>query len=231
MAERRMFSKAIIDSDAFLDMSTSAQSLYFHLSMRADDEGFVNNPKKIQRMVGSADDDIKILIAKRFVLVFESGVIVIKHWKIHNYIQKDRFKPTLYQKEKSLLSVKPNSSYTEKPIVYNLDTECVQDGYNMDAQVRLGKVSQGKVSVEDEADKPPPKALKRFIPPTLGEVKAYCKERKNRVNAEKFFAHYESNGWMTGRVPMKSWKHAVIKWELSDFDRPKESDVEVNWAT
>ncbi|HFM7009733.1 TPA: hypothetical protein ACG9XD_003061, partial [Enterococcus faecium] len=89
-----MFAKTIIDSDAFLDMPLSTQALYFHLSMRADDDGFINNPKKIQRMVGCGDDDLKLLMVKRFILVFESGVIVIKHWKIHNYIQKDRYKPT-----------------------------------------------------------------------------------------------------------------------------------------
>ena len=94
MAERRMFSKSIIDSDVFLDMPLSTQALYFHLAMRADDEGFVNNPKKIQKMIGASDDDIRILVMKRYVLTFESGIIVIKHWKIHNYIQSDRFKPT-----------------------------------------------------------------------------------------------------------------------------------------
>ena len=87
MAERRMFSKTIIDSDAFLDMPLSTQSLYFHLSMRADDDGFINNPKKIQRMIGCADDDLKLLIAKNFIIPFESGIVVIKHWKIHNYIR------------------------------------------------------------------------------------------------------------------------------------------------
>ena len=115
MAERRMFSKTIIDSDAFLDMSTSAQALYFHLAMRADDDGFINNPKKIQRMVGAADDDLRILISKRFILVFESGVIVIKHWQLHNYIRKDRYAETLYQGEKSLLYVKKNGAYTDHP--------------------------------------------------------------------------------------------------------------------
>ena len=94
MAERRMFSKTIVDSDAFLDMPVSTQCLYFHLSMRADDEGFVNNPKRIQRMVGMSDDDMRILIAKQFIIPFESGICVIKHWFIHNYIRNDRFKST-----------------------------------------------------------------------------------------------------------------------------------------
>ena len=101
MAERRMFAKTIIDSDAFIDMPLSTQTLYFHLSMRADDDGFINNPKKIQRMIGATDDDLKLLLAKRYILAFDSGVIVIKHWKIHNYIEKDRYKPTVYIEEKS----------------------------------------------------------------------------------------------------------------------------------
>lgn len=137
MAERRMFSKTIIDSDAFLDMPLSSQSLYFHLSMRADDEGFVNNPKKIQRVIGCSEDDLKLLIAKKFILAFDNGVIVIKHWKIHNYIQKDRYKPTVYQEEKQQLHMKENKSYT-------LDTKCIQDVSKMDTQVSIGKDSIGK---------------------------------------------------------------------------------------
>lgn len=152
MAERRMFAKTIIDSDAFLDMPLSSQALYFHLSMRADDDGFINNPKKIQRMVNCSDDDMKILFAKCFVIPFESGIVVIKHWKINNYIQNDRYKPTLYQEEKKQLKVKDNGAYTtgtnyiqENPDVY---TECIQDVSKADTQVSIDKVSLGKVSLD-----------------------------------------------------------------------------------
>ncbi|HAP5409452.1 TPA: DNA replication protein [Enterococcus faecalis] len=139
-----MFAKTIIDSDAFLDMPLSTQSLYFHLSMRADDDGFINNPKKIQRMVGCGDDDLKLLIAKRFILVFDSGVIVIKHWKIHNYIRNDRYKPTLYQEEKAELVEKNSKAYTFKTEVLESESHLgIPDdnhvGYQMDTQVRLGK--------------------------------------------------------------------------------------------
>lgn len=96
-------------------MPLSAQALYFHLGMRADDDGFVSNAKRIQKLVGAADDDLKILALKRFILVFDSGVVVIKHWKISNYIQKDRYKPTLYQEEKSTLFLKPGGAYTDHP--------------------------------------------------------------------------------------------------------------------
>lgn len=136
-AERRMFAKTIIDSDAFLDMPLSSQALYFHLSMRADDDGFINNPKKIQRVIGCSDDDLKLLIAKRFIIPFESGIVVVKHWRIHNYIQRDRYKPTVYQEELARLTVKDNKAYT-------LDTGCIHDGYGLETQVRLGKDSLGK---------------------------------------------------------------------------------------
>ena len=112
MAERRMFAKTIIDSDAFLDMPLSTQALYFHLSMRADDDGFVNNHKNIRRMIGCSEDDIKLLAMKKFIIPFESGVVVIKHWKIHNYIQKDRYKETKYKDEKSMLLLDKNDSYS-----------------------------------------------------------------------------------------------------------------------
>ena len=109
MADKRMFSLKIVDSDLFLDMPLSSQCLYFHLSMRADDDGFVNNPKKIIKIIGANEDDLKILIAKGFVIVFEQGIIVIIHWKINNFIRKDRYKPTLYE----------NKAYPK------LKTECI----------------------------------------------------------------------------------------------------------
>lgn len=167
MAERRMFAKTIIDSDAFLDMPLSTQSLYFHLSMRADDDGFINNPKRIQRMLGCGDDDLKLLMAKRFILSFESGVIVIKHWKIHNYIRNDRYKTTVYQEEKKMLTEDENKSYTveiHKPKVPEnvvistpepLGIPVVdQESYQMETQVRLGKDRLGKDSKENKSEVP-----------------------------------------------------------------------------
>jgi len=140
MAERRMFAKTIIDSDAFLDMPLSTQALYFHLSMRADDDGFINNPRKIQRMIGASDDDLKLLLAKRFLIPFESGIVVIKHWRIHNYIRTDRYKETVYQEEKALLDIKENNSYTLKdvgiPVGIPSDNQSV---YRLDTQDRIGK--------------------------------------------------------------------------------------------
>jgi len=144
MAERRMFAKTIIDSDAFLDMPQSTQLLYFQLSMRADDDGFVNNPKSIMRNVGCKEDDMRVLSGKKFIIPFESGVIVIKHWKIHNYIQKDRYHETKYKQEKATLTTDENGAYTK----------CIQDVSIMDTEVRLGKDRLGKDSKEETPDKP-----------------------------------------------------------------------------
>ena len=155
MAERRMFAKTIIDSDMFLDMPLSTQSLYFHLSMRADDDGFINNPKKIQRMIGASDDDLKVLVMKRFILPFDSGVVVIKHWRMHNYIRNDRYKETVYQEEKSQLLLKENGSYTE------LTTVGIPDGNQVETQDRIGKdrdrleLGEGSVGEDIEEAAPP----------------------------------------------------------------------------
>ena len=205
MAERRMFAKTIIDSDAFIDMPVTARLLYYDLGMRADDDGFVNSPKKIMRMVGASQDDLAILITKKFIIPFETGVVVIKHWRIHNYIQKDRYKPTKYEEEMKQLTVKENGAYT-------VDTECIQDVYSLDTQDRLGKDRLGKDNDEKR---------KRFNPPSLEDVKAYCIERKNNVDPNKFIDYYESNGWMVGKNKMKDWKAAVRTWEKTSYGSPK----------
>lgn len=154
MAEKRMFSKQIIDSDAFLDMPLSAQALYFHLSMRADDDGFIDNPNKIQRIVNASADDLKLLIAKRYILKFESGVIVIKHWRIHNTLKADRYKPTVYLEEKKLLEVKENKSYTELKGLQEIP--CFQNGTNMETQCSIDKVSIGldKIIIDNSETEP-----------------------------------------------------------------------------
>ena len=210
MAERRMFAKSIIDSDAFLDMPLSAQALYFHLSMRADDEGFVGYPKRIRSMIGASEDDYKLLIVKRFLLVFPSGVVAIKHWKIHNYIQCDRCKPTTYMEERATLSLDGKKAYVECA-----DTPCIQNGYNSDTQVRLGKDSIGedRLIEENAASGALSTPKPRFTKPTLEEITAYCNERKNNVDPQAFFDFYESKGWRVGNQPMKDWKASVRTWE------------------
>ena len=132
MANKRMFTMKIVDSDAFLEMPLSTQCLYFHLNMRADDDGFIGNPKRICKLIGCNNDDLKLLIAKRFVLVFDNGVIVIKHWRMHNTIQKDRYVPTTYSDELKQLGIKDNKSYTLSP----METKCIQ---NVSADIDIDK--------------------------------------------------------------------------------------------
>lgn len=156
MAERRMFSKTIIDSDIFLDMPLSTQALYFHLSMRADDDGFVNNPRKIQRMVGCGDDDIKLLIAKQFIIPFESGICVIKHWRIHNYIRNDRYKPTMYQEEKGQLLLEENNMYELSNSVPLIDSNSNENNLGIPSDIpngNPGKVRLGKDSIDNNISK------------------------------------------------------------------------------
>lgn len=151
-----MFSKTIIDSDAFIDMPSTARLLYYDLTMRADDDGFINNPKKIIRMTGASVDDMNVLILRKFIIPFESGVVVIKHWKIHNYIQKDRYKETNYKEEKAMISLDENKAYTLS--IGTLDTNCIQHVSNMDTQVRIGK---DRVRIDkDNIYNSPPKATK-----------------------------------------------------------------------
>nr|WP_282579095.1 conserved phage C-terminal domain-containing protein [Leuconostoc citreum] len=153
-----MFSKKVTDTDTFLDMPLSTQALYFHLNMHADDDGFIDNTKTIQRMIGSSDDDRKLLVAKQFLLPFENGLVVIKDWRVHNYIQGDRYHKTQYISEKSQLVVEENNMYTKR----------VQDVSNMDTQVRLGKDRLGKdskdiLSGSDEPDHVPYKEIVDYL--------------------------------------------------------------------
>jgi hypothetical protein len=206
MAERRMFAKTIVDSDAFLDMPLSAQALYFHLSMRADDDGFVNKPKRVQKYIGASEDDLKLLIAKRFILTFDSGVIVIKHWKIHNYIQKDRYKPTVYVQEKACLRLSENNAYTE----------CIQDGYIPYPQVRIGKVS---IDTYNESIENNTSHVRVQETPSLDEVKDFCKKFKYPEGiGEKFFYYYESQRWQKNGEPLTNWNSLLHLWMIREKD-------------
>ena len=150
MAERRMMSKSIIKSDTFLDMPATTQNLYFHMLLDADDDGFINAPKSIMRMIGAKEDDMKVLVAKQFVIPFESGVVVIKDWKIHNYIQNDRYKPSTLP-ERDLLNIQKDKTYTLKSDVSTMDTECIQTvsiGKDRIGKVRLGEDRKGEDSID-----------------------------------------------------------------------------------
>ncbi len=204
MAERRMFTKKITDSDAFLELSSAAQALYFHLNQGADDDGFNNQVSNAMFKAHASIDDLKILMLKNFIIRFESGVIVIKHWRMHNTLRKDRYTPTNFQEELKLLGLKDNGAYTL----------CCQTVAERLPQYSIGKDSLDKVSLgkgknaDDGVSTP-----KRFVKPTLEEVAAYCKERNNNVDPQRFIDFYESKGWKIGKSPMKDWKACVRTWE------------------
>ena len=231
MAERRMMAKSIIETDMFLDMPTSCQCLYFHLLLRADDDGFISNPKSIVRTLSASADDLKLLIAKQYLISFESGVVVIKDWKIHNYIRNDRYKASNVP-ERELLNIRKDKAYTLKedegiPVIdYGIPTDNQVDTNGIPTvsigKDRLGKDRLGKdrLDIEGECEKPHSPKRKTFTKPTIDEIQDYCIERNNNVNAEQFFDYYESNGWKVGKNSMKDWKAAVRTWERSEYRKP-----------
>lgn len=231
MAERRMFSKSVIDSDMFLDMPLSAQALYFHLGMHGDDDGFISNPKRISRAVGCNNDDIKILIQKGFIIPFESGVVVIRDWKINNTLRNDRYKPTLYTNELGRLKLDASGRYIFTGIQNGnqMATKWIPNGNQMEPQHNITQINVDKRSVDiggETAENPPPAPAsygkKKFVPPTLDEVAAYCNERHNGINPSAFIDYYEARGWRYGTgKPMVDWKAAVRTWERRDKENPK----------
>lgn len=187
MAQKRMFDKTITNADEFIEMPISSQVLYFHLSMNADDDGFINNWKGIMRMIGTKEDDLKVLIAKQFIIPFDSGVIVIKHWRINNFLRKDRHVNTKFQKELSMLDTNDSQEYVW--------------------------LTSGQPSIDKKRIDKNRLYSKGFTKPTLEEVKNYCEERNNGINPEHFIDFYESKNWMIGKNKMKDWKAAIRTWE------------------
>lgn len=199
MAERRMMSKKIIHSDAFLDLPSTTQNLYFHLLLEADDEGFVNNPKRIQRTIGASDGDAQILVDKKFIILFDSGIIVIKHWKIHNYIQNDRFKATTYVEERAKLSIENNGGYKMYP-------NCTPSiGEISIKENSIVKIKQGAVA---------PKQQKNFTPPTIEDIDIYIQENSLNVDTQKFFKYYTASNWKDNKgKAVKNWKLKLVSWD------------------
>ena len=155
---------------------------------------------------------MKLLIAKQFIIPFDSGIVVIKHWKIHNYIQSDRFKETICTEERKQLGYAENREYVK------LDTECIQDVSTLETQYSIGKNSIDKSN-----------STHTFVPPTVDEVKAYCDERNNKVDPDRFVDFYSSKGWMIGKNKMKDWKAAVRTWEKDNKKTDWEKELE-DWA-
>ena len=216
MANKRMFSKDITDSDAFIEMSSAAQALYFHLNQGADDDGFNNQVQMAMMKAHASSDDLKILMAKNFVIRFECGVIVIKHWRLHNTLRKDRYTPTNYKEELNLLGIKENGVYTLgcQPVAERLPSGC--------PSIDKSSVVESSVVEESVEESAPPTRPNRFAPPTVDQVREYCEERGNSVNPQRFVDYYSSNGWMVGKNKMKDWKAAVRTWEQKEkqYSRP-----------
>lgn len=241
MAERRMFTQKIVDSDAFLDMPLSTQALYFHLNMRADDDGFVNNPKKIQRMIGASDDDLKMLIAKRFLLWFENGVVVIKHWRMHNLLRKDRYTPTQYIEQKETLMLKDNGSYTEKIALDSGDnleelhpdnqmaTTRQPNDNQMAPQVSIVKCSTGEFSRGKESVFPPVTGIENEKLPFGSLQNVFLTQEEYTQLQEQFPSNYNdlieklSKGLYQYGYKYNSHYLAILQWVENDKKKSKES--------
>lgn len=208
-----MFAKTIVLSDAFLDMPLSARCLYFTLGMLADDDGFINSPRSIMRQCGASDDDMRILLARKFVIAFESGVIVIKHWRINNYLRNDRYKETVYTEEYKQLTTEKNGAYTL--------------GIPSNGIPSIGKDSIGKNSIEDRAPlEPVPLNDGTEWLPTLTEYEEY-KRLYASVNVANEFKKIRA--WCLSNPAKRKTKNGVKRfvnaWLAREQDKPKRTDV------
>ena len=220
MAERRMMAKSIIKSDQFLEMPISSQLLYFHLLLDADDDGFINAPKSIMRVIGAKDDDMRVLQAKGYTIPFDSGVIVIKHWRMHNSLRKDRYNPNpQLENERKQLIINDRKEYELATNWQPIGNQLATNGYHSIGKDSIGKDSIGKDSVYSGCDKSQPTRT-HFTPPTLEEVKAYCIERNNNIDAEYFIDFQEARGWvLSNGKKMKDWKATIRTWERNNYNR------------
>lgn len=227
MAQKRMFSLQVVDTDKFMDMSTSAQALYFHLGMHGDDDGFVSSPRKIARAAGCNDDDMRFLAAKGFIIPFDSGVVVITDWRINNTLQNDRYKETIYQEEKAMLQSEKSGKYL---LGSNMVPGCIHDGSSLEPQHNLTKHNLTKPNRTEDmaADKPPSRP--RFTPPTVDEVRAYCTEKGYTLDADRFVDYYTSNGWRVGKNPMRDWRAAVRSWNGKDSPKVNSANPMPNYG-
>ena len=248
MASRRMFSIRLINSARFLKMPISCQALYFHLGLHADDDGVVEAYNVI-KTVGCTEDDLKVLIAKGFIQVLNEDLVAyITDWNENNSIRADRKIDSIYKD--LLVSINPDIALIEPreraDKKKRVDNQWTTNGQPMDSigkdrlgKDRLGKDRLGEVRLEQdrlgkdsigelqEGGKPP-KPTKKFIKPTIDEVKKYCEERNNNVDPEQFIDYYESNGWKVGKNPMKDWKATVRTWERNNYSRKKSKADELD---
>lgn len=176
MANRRMFSLDVVDTDIFLELPISSQALYFQLGMRSDDDGFVSSPKKIATMIGANQDDLKLLIAKGFIIALNDGIVVIRHWKQNNYIQSDRYKATIYQQQLAALSVNNG--------VYEVDTSCIQTVSKMYPQDSIDKNSKDKGRI-GKSNTEAPKSTDAYFPDDESLSQAFDEYVKMRKQIRK----------------------------------------------
>jgi len=215
MAERRMFAKSVVRSDNFLDLPQTSQNLYFHLNIEADDDGFVSNPRRLMRMLGNGDDDLRVLIAKGFVISFDSGVVVVRHWKVNNYIQKDRYKPSQNLDEMAVLR-------TDRNNVYKLDTECIQDGYTLDTQVSVVKASLVKESLGKTLPKIEAKrgfnnihSFKKWVVKNLEGYKfttqktKFFEDTEFEIRGEYIYSHF-SKSFLDSKDAIEIWQYLYL---------------------
>lgn len=220
MAQKRMFSLQVVDTDKFMDMPTSTQALYFHLGMHGDDDGFVASPRKIARAAGCNDDDIRLLAAKGLIIPFDSGVVVITDWRINNTLQNDRYHETVYREEKALLKLEKSGKYSADSTLY---PSCIQNGSIMESEPNLTKPNLTKPSVTKQNKTSEmeesrccftgnPQKNQSFVPPTVEEVRAYCNDNNFSFSPEKFVDYYQARGWTISGAVMFDWKAAARIW-------------------
>ena len=206
MANKRMFSKEITNTDRFQSMKLSAQALYFHLGVNADDDGFTGNARSIIKCIGATAKDLKILVENGYLIPFDDRVYLITDWHINNYIREDRRKPTIYQEPYSLVQCDDSKRYV---ICQAADIPMVDPDKSS-----IGKSSTGEISTEGMT--PGQLTTKRFCHPSVSEVKEYCLEKGYSVDPERFIDYYDANGWKVGRNPMKDWRAAVRIWAKNE---------------
>ena len=249
MAERRMLTKKIVESDAFTELPPATQALYFHLCMMADDDGFNSQTRLAMFNAHAERKDLEALNDAGFIISFEDGVTVIKHWRMHNTLSVSRYKETAYLEHKAKLKIKDNNAYSLTSGTPINDAKLVEMGkrQTQDAQKTNNrrtkdeqKTNTDKNSIDknrlDENSIDDEEKRKRFSPPTLEEVQAYCIERGNNVDAQHFVDHYTSNGWLVGKNKMRDWKAAVRTWEKNNYGSTKKTAYDNNddlaaWAS
>lgn len=219
MSKRRMFSSDITNSDTFIEMNLATQAIYFHLSLSADDDGFINSATRTLRAVGGEKAFIEELIQNRFLIHFDNGILLVRHWHLHNQIKKDRYTPTIYKKEMEEVVLMDKVYYKKSEL------DCIQNGSTLEPQISKEKISIDKDSIGESREGPP-----YFSVPSISDLEIYAAQigYKN-FNSKKFLSYYTANGWTTsnGR-PCSDWKVLVDVWKARENDYSKPNSTQKN---